>query len=96
MLYIVAREPREESTFQWHVGEKVNGNLIAKIETGTFRVVEIQADGHELQYIRDNFRNLPDCPYLKLVTWKGNWAQFIFDHLPRETKTHHRSEKDTD
>lgn len=84
MLYIVAREPREESTFQWHVGEKVNGNLIAKIETGTFRVVEIQADGHELQYIRDNFRNLPDAINQRVISWKGELAQFIFDHLPRE------------
>lgn len=83
MLYIVCREPREETSYQWHVGEKVNSNLAGKIETGTFRVTEIQADCDELQYIRDHFRNLPDCPSMRVVSWRGDWARFIFDHLPR-------------
>lgn len=44
-------------------------------------VVEIQADGHELEYIRARFNNLPDCPNARVVTWTGDFAQFIYNHL---------------
>lgn len=87
MLYIVRKTRDEELT--WHVGEKkpewpvylsypsARGN-----ETEPFKdVVEIQADGHELEYIRQNFKNLPDATHKRVVSWKGDMAQFIYDHL---------------
>ena len=41
----------------------------------------IQADGHELELIRDSFLNLPMSKG-RVVSWRGPLAQFIFDNLP--------------
>jgi len=77
MLYIVRKNG---DTFDWHVGEKKpSRNPSNEFEPFT-DVCEIQADGHELDYIRKNFSNLPMC-HKAVVTWKGEWAQFIYDHL---------------
>ena len=78
MLYIIRKGNRE---YQWHVGDKKPEAMTGSMTSAPFDdVIEIQADGHELNLIRQNFKNLPDCDKA-VVSWKGDWAQFIYDHL---------------
>lgn len=68
-------EPEE---YFWHVGERR-----PDIDNHYFEdVVEVYADGHELEYVRENFKNLPDAPNKRGVVWRGDLAQFIYEHLP--------------
>ena len=39
-------------------------------------VTEIQADGHELEWIRRNFANLP-CSHFRVCNWYGDHAKLI-------------------
>jgi hypothetical protein len=41
---------------------------------------EIQADGHELEFILKNFNNIPTCP-ARVQTWGGDFGSFILKHL---------------
>lgn len=68
----------ETDDYPWHIGE-VRPCLANN--TSFEDVCEIQADGHELLYIRSRFKNLPDVPDNYGVRWKGEIAQFIYDHL---------------
>lgn len=97
MLYIVckydvevAKMHRKEGRhcetrgYQWHVGQ-ARPCLVDELDFYRDKpfddVCEIQADGHELLYIRSRFKNLPDVPDSYAVRWKGEIAQFIYDHL---------------
>jgi len=92
MLYIVRQydvdiAKREEEThardYKWHVGCDVP----CLVGGRKFRdVCEIRADGLELEYIRLRFKNLPDVEGAKMVQWRGDIAQFIYDHLSRHTQ----------
>lgn len=86
MLYMVVRDSygrNEEQEHHWHVGEKLHSGLVESIEHGKCRLIQIQADSDELEYIRQNFKGLPDCTTARIVSWNGDLAQFIFDHLPQ-------------
>jgi hypothetical protein len=73
--------PRDEEvhSYNWHVGDAKptkKGNPFDD-------VVEVYADGHELENVRRNYKNLPDvCGEIGGVVWRGDLAQFIYDHLP--------------
>lgn len=41
----------------------------------------VQADGDELQYIKENFAHIPIGPAV-VAKWRGEMAQFIFENLP--------------
>lgn len=59
----------------WHVGggiPKLDG-LACKL---------VQADGDELQYIENHFPNIRKAPYTRVVKWRGDDAQFIWDNFP--------------
>jgi hypothetical protein len=43
--------------------------------------LEVRAFGHELEYLKSNFRDLP-MAHKSVVIWKGEMAQFIYDNLP--------------
>lgn len=34
-------------------------------------------DGEELDYVRDNFKNLPDMVFFDSITYTGDFAKFI-------------------
>lgn len=57
----------------WHIGEK------PPVAPG---VLVVQADGDELYYIHENFKNLPIHNSLLVQTWRGDFARFIVDNLP--------------
>ena len=86
MLYIVrkAGNGKGASAHEWHVNESPPDR---EASDPWENVCEIQADGHELDYIRRNLSGLPDKPNGGIVAWKGAWAQFIYDNcLRRPTK----------
>jgi hypothetical protein len=76
MLYIVLTNG---VTRQWHVDQKLSG-LLDSISL----VKEVQADGHELEWIGDNISGIPFCkPEVKRVQcWFGDHAKFIANCIP--------------
>jgi hypothetical protein len=68
MLYFIEAGGREKT---WHTGSS---------KPECVKVVEVQADGGELEYIKRAFTNLP-CSIKAVVQWKGELAQFIYDNL---------------
>lgn len=82
MLYIrVGRDSfcGAHAVYEWEEGDSKpvdeNGDSFSQ-------VYEIYADFQELAYIRNRFRNLPDCNDVA-VTWQGEWAQFIYNNLTK-------------
>lgn len=83
MMYII-RKSCQSFPRPWRV-EEARPELTpqATRTDGAFEdVCEVQADGLELEYIRANFKNLPDMPENRMIRWRGDLAQFIYDHLP--------------
>lgn len=64
-----------------------DGNPAQKNATTPMReVVGVYADSHELEYLLRIFNGLPTRStnhprYGRGVTWRGDWAQFIYDNL---------------
>jgi hypothetical protein len=79
MLYIVRKG--DKGTASWHVNEPAPDNGSTWED-----VCEIQADGHELDYIRRHLIGLPDKPNGAFLTWKGMLAQFIYDNCLQNPK----------
>lgn len=71
MLYIINKDNSQKT---WHVGESFNVN--EGIQVFLNNVVEIQADGDELNFIVTNMVNLT-YPKLRVVTWYGDVAKQI-------------------
>lgn len=62
---------------EWHTGEKIHQwNVIHYV------AILVQVDGDELYYIEGNFPNLPRSRNGAVCKWRGDFAAFIFDHLP--------------
>lgn len=84
MLYITTRisvpaKPSASSTTRdevtpWHIGESTKVTYCDVI-------VAVQADGEELDYIRNNFSNLPMREGHHAVVWEGELATFIARNL---------------
>lgn len=76
MMFIVSKGYPDKS---WHVGDRAP-NLSPDV------VMEIQADGDELEYIKRNFTNVPFHNSRRVMYWFGEMAQFIFANLdPKES-----------
>ena len=77
MLYIIARD-REEGNLQgyrWCVGT-------SKLVDSTTHIIEsVQASGEELEYVYENFVNIPRHKSNDVVKWYGDFACFIVDNL---------------
>jgi len=43
--------------------------------------IEVQADGDELAYLKNEFVNLPYNRRASVQVWKGELAQFIYDNM---------------
>ena len=65
-----------ERNGSWHVGEETPFSWVRP--DGILLVV---ADGDELAYILDRFRNLPYVHAGYQGTWTGDFAAFILNHL---------------
>lgn len=75
ITYIDATTGKEVDV-EYHVGTK-NRSVVALASVTT----NVQADGHELEYIKRNFTGIPLHNSLRVQTWRGPIAQFIVDHL---------------
>jgi hypothetical protein len=71
MLYIVYKSGEEQS---WHMPFDLTLKMSARA------VEEVQADGDELEYIRNNFTNLPTATG-RVARWFGETARFIIANL---------------
>lgn len=72
--------------FKWHIGEELpkiscketihtNGSITQR------EIVSLQADGDELELIKNSFTNIPIPMKKRVVKWFGEMAQFIFANL---------------
>lgn len=71
MIYFVRKNGEE---LRWY-------NEEMKFPFGYKDIVEVYAYGEELNLIRKSFANLPDVPTSNDMTWRGKWAQFIYDNF---------------
>jgi len=72
-LYIILNSGKE---VQWHVGETL------RVMNTENLVTEIQADGDELEYLKQNFENLPYSRLARAQNWYGDMAKFIANAIP--------------
>lgn len=70
MLHIEYERGVEEV---WHVGKPFTKRSL--------QVREVQADGHELDAIFAQFKNIIRHESARVQTWTGETAQFIVNHL---------------
>lgn len=59
----------------WHVGE--NKRRLDDDET----VIELQADGDELDEILLRIEGIPVAKHKRVMIWRGDIAQFIWENL---------------
>lgn len=71
MLYI---ETSNKGIIHWHTGGSVPCIDISE-------VIEVQADGDELQYIQTHMPTLPHANHIRVVNWYGDHAKFIAGNL---------------
>lgn len=62
---------------EWHVGTKYEHN-----EHTIDHVTEVQADGHELEWVLREFNNIPTIRARRVMRWHGDIAKFIAGQLP--------------
>lgn len=81
MLHVVMQNTdptsqEEEIAIPWHVGEEL------KLTPIDIRyVLEVQADGDELQAVYEKFDNIPTSAWNRVVRWYGDHAKFIAANL---------------
>jgi len=61
---------------EWHVGEK-----LTQLNEYGRTCVHLQADGHELELIREQFEGIPMHKSRGVVRWDGKDAAFIAMNL---------------
>jgi hypothetical protein len=71
-LYVVTNDNDEN---QWHVGER-------KLDIAAKYVIEIQADGDELEKIKREVAGIP-MTNQRVVRWFGDDAKFIYANIVR-------------
>lgn len=81
MLYINYKlfvSPNVWSTLEWQIGNTSPSN---QIDEEGVEIISIYADGKELEFIKDNFVNIPCRIGASTATWRGEFARFIYDNL---------------
>jgi hypothetical protein len=73
MLYIAEGTQEGANSISWHVGEPLP-------EIDVSRVLVVQADGDELEFIYREFANIPHGRG-GVVMWYGDMAKFIAGNL---------------
>ena len=73
MLYIKFNNGSDR---EWYVGRGPK-----EIKKYSLEVSSVQADGDELEHIKDKFKNIPLSIVERVVTWFGDNAKFIVANL---------------
>lgn len=69
-------------TIEWHVTENCPEIWQPEDKKKPRRfVTEVQADGHELEFLQKKFQGIPMVFNRRIVTWFGSDAQFIVVNL---------------
>lgn len=65
----------------WEHGTKLDGSP----SEYDWQIVSLEASEKELSWIGQNFSHIPSANVVNhpIQTWKGIFAEFIYDHLPR-------------
>lgn len=90
-LFIVYKIPSAVSSgrkcIEWHVGEKLPADLFdsscESAYNSIMNVIHVQADGHELEWVEENFRNIPMLTS-PVSNWYGDIARSIVAKIPEE------------
>lgn len=61
----------------WYIGQTLSPAFVTMLKS----VVEVQADGDELEFIKESFTNIPFSVRNHII-WKGEFARFIAENLP--------------
>jgi hypothetical protein len=64
--------------FQWYIGQK---NPLKEEELYNCEIVEIQADGDELEHIKQYITGIPFRKAARVQRWFGDMANFIAHNL---------------
>jgi hypothetical protein len=72
MLYFVTSDKKE---IAWHTREKCP---LTFADRGN--IIEVQADGDELEYIKNKFTNIPMSTN-RVINWYGDIARFIASNM---------------
>lgn len=59
----------------WHIGQKAPNLDITR------NAISIQADGDELEYILNQFTDIPKSNTVRVMQWFGDHAKFIATNL---------------
>ena len=83
MLYIVKDHDSDSQWHEYFINEIWHvGDMEPRAAEFISEVTQVQADGDELDFIRKQFKNLPDTNRA-VVCWFGDHAKFIVAHLGR-------------
>lgn len=77
MLVILIKDEDGTHKKVWHVHEprpKLS-------DSDLVNTVFLQADGHELEYVHENFKKIPRTNNRSVVRWYGDHAKFIAANL---------------
>jgi hypothetical protein len=78
MLYICTSVPDSytgKKEYTWHIGNVPPGNY------NSHNVTSVQADGDELTYLIQTFKNIPYHKTSAVQVWLGDYAKFIAANL---------------
>jgi hypothetical protein len=82
-------------TFEWELGKEkptsiksaeilnAKGEVVGGGEDIDLisNIVSLTASGHELKFITDSFKWIPSIEFESAITWRGGWAEFIYENL---------------
>lgn len=79
---------RYTRTLVWMHGHPLKNSIInetVSLENG-WEPIMVEASGDELNWIGTNISGIPrmNAAAFPIQKWRGAYAEFIFDHLPRE------------
>lgn len=75
-MYIVVDWNGSDVEMTWHVGK-----FLPIASEDVKHIKEVQADGDELEYIKNNFSHMPVNVNRRVNRWFGEMARFIVANL---------------
>lgn len=87
MLNITAKSNNSNTiNLIWYIGQELE-----VFKTGAFylngirpeHIESIQADGHELEFLKETVVHLPYTRKARVVEWHGDMAKLIFQAIPK-------------
>jgi hypothetical protein len=81
-MLLATHSPDHETSILVGIGKTITRSIVDTYAAGkSFKTLEIQADGDELELILSKCKNLPFVTDKRVMTWTGDFAQFIADNV---------------